>query len=216
MTSAHAGEARARDRRGDGEEDRNVQAPAPVEQLGQRAAEQQADGTPHTCDRGVDAERLAALLGIGERRRQQRERGGREQRAENALKCPGGDEHVEALRGAAERRRAREADQAGDERPFAPEQVGDPAAEQQQRPERERVGGDHPLAVVVGEAKVALRGRQGDVDDGHVEHDHQLGDADHDEDQPAAVAGFWWHGSLLGHIQGTRNVTALTDRDEGM
>ncbi len=51
------------------------------------------------------------------------------------------------LRGAADRGGDREADQAGDERPLAAEQVADPAAEQQQAAERERVGGDDPLAV---------------------------------------------------------------------
>ena len=179
----------AGDRRGDGEEDRDVQAPAPVERLGQRAAEQQPDRAAHAGDRGVDAERLAALGRVGERRRQQRQRRGREQRAEHALQRAGADEHAEALGRAARGGGAGEAEQAGDERPLAAEQVGDPAAEQQQAAERERVGGDHPLAVVVGEAEVALGGGQRDVDDRHVEDDHQLGDPDHRQDQPSSL----WH-----------------------
>ena len=99
----------------------------------------------------------------------------------------GADEQLEALRGAAERGCTGEAEQAGDERPLAAEEVGDPAAEQQQAAERERVGGDDPLALVVGEAEVLLGGGERDVDDRHVEHDQQLGDADDREDQPAAV-----------------------------
>jgi hypothetical protein len=103
------------------------------------------------------------------------------------LQRTGADQQAEALRGAAERGCTGEAEQAGDEGPFAPEQVGDPAAEQQQAAERERVRRDDPLAVVVGEAEVGLRRRERDVDDRHVEDDQQLGDADDPEDQPPAV-----------------------------
>ena len=112
---------------------------------------------------------------------------GASMRGEHALEGAGADEQPEALRGAAERGCTGEADQARDERPFAAEQVGDPAAEQQQAAERERVGGDDPLALVVGEPELLLGGGERDVDDRHVEHDQQLGDADDDEDHPAAV-----------------------------
>ena len=57
-----------------------------------------------------------------------------------------------------------------------------PAAEQQQAAERERVGGDDPLAVAVGEVQRLLRGRQRDVHDRRVEDDHQLRDAEDGED----------------------------------
>ena len=217
-------QARARDRRRDGEQDRHVQAPAPVERLGQRSAEQQADGAAHTGDGGVDAERLVAFSGIGERRRQQRQRGGREHGSERALQRPSADEHAEALRGAADGRRAGEAQQPGDERPFAAEQVGDAPAEQQQAAEREGVGGDHPLAVVVGEVELLLGRWERDVHDRHVEHHQQLGDADDGEDQPAPVAvrgdgrvGGLGHGWVsFGHIGGVRFVTAMTNHDQGM
>ena len=207
---------RAGDRRGHGEEDRHVQAPAPAERLGQRAAEQQSDRAAHARDRGVDAERLAALRRIGERRRQQRQRGRGEQRAEGALQRARADEHAEAVGRATDGRGAGEAQQADDEGPLAPEQVPDPAAEQQQRAERQRVGGDHPLAVVVGEAEVALRGRQRDVDDGHVEHDHQLGDPDHHQDQPSSFRHEqppWSHRSRAERhpLDGTRRKDVTVD-----
>jgi hypothetical protein len=64
----------------------------------------------------------------------------------------GGDEDAERVGGAADRRCDGEPEQAADERPLAPEQVADPPAQQQQGPERQRVGGDDPLPVVVGEA----------------------------------------------------------------
>ena len=44
----------------------------------------------------------------------------------------------------------------GDERRLPADQVGEPAAEQQQAAERERVGGDHPLPFDVGEVQGLL------------------------------------------------------------
>jgi hypothetical protein len=110
----------------------DVHAEAPVERLGEHAAEQQPDRGAAAGDRAVDPERLVALGRLGERRRQQRERRGREDRAQRALEGAGDREHDERLRGATDRGCEREADQAADERPPAPEQVGDLAAEQQQ------------------------------------------------------------------------------------
>ena len=50
-----------------------------------RAAEEQADRGARSADRAVDRKGLGALLGFGERRRERRERGRGEQRAEDAL-----------------------------------------------------------------------------------------------------------------------------------
>src|SRR6201999_1039230 len=103
--------------------------------------------------------------------------GGREQRREAALQRPGGHEHAERLRETAERRCRGEADEPGDERPFTTEQVAELAAEQQQTAEREGVRRDRPLAALGREAERPLRGRQRDVDDRCVEHDHDLATA---------------------------------------
>jgi hypothetical protein len=97
------------------------------------------------------------------------------------------DQRAKALRGAADRRGRGEPEQSDDERPLAPEVVADPAAEQQQAAERERIRGHDPLAVVVGEVQRLLRGGQRDVHHGGVEHHHQLRDAEHREDQAAPV-----------------------------
>ena len=59
--------------------------------------------------------------------------------------------------GAADRGRGGEADQADDERRLPADQVGEPAAEQQQAAEGEGVGGDHPLPLDVGEVQGLLR-----------------------------------------------------------
>ena len=77
-----------------------------------------------------------------------------------------------------------EADQPADERPLAPEQVAELAAQQQQAAERQRVRGDDPLPVVGGEMQRALRRGQRDVHDRRVEHDHQLRDRQQRQDRP--------------------------------
>ena len=65
--------------------------------------------------------------------------------------------------------------------------ASDPAAEQQQATEGQRVGGDHPLPVGVREAQVALGGRQSDVHDGAVEDSYQLGEGNDHQNPPAAL-----------------------------
>ncbi len=179
------GEGADRGRNREGEVD--VHGPAPGDVLGEDAAEQKTDGGTTAGDRAEDAERLAALGRVGEGRGQQRERARGEQCAEHALQRARGDQHLEAGRGAADRRGGGEPEQADDEDALATEDVADAPAEQQQRAEREGIGRDHPLAIVVGEAEIGLGGGEGDVDDRHVEDDHQLRDPDHAEDPPAAV-----------------------------
>ena len=68
-----------------GEDQVDVQRPAPAEVLGEHTAEQQADAAAGAGDGAVDAEGLGALLGVGEGRVEQRERRGGEQGAEQAL-----------------------------------------------------------------------------------------------------------------------------------
>jgi hypothetical protein len=90
----------------------------------------------------------------------------------------------------------READETDEERPLAAEEIGDPAAEQEERAEGERVGRDHPLPIVIREAQRLLRRGQGDVHDGRVQDDHELGDPQHSEDEPAAVVMRVFHGKV--------------------
>ena len=168
----------------------DVQAPAPGEDLGQRPAENETDRRPAARDRAEDSERLRPVRGAGERDRQQSERRRRQQRAEHALQRPGGHEHVEVLRQPADRRDDRKATQSGDERPFAPEQITELAAQQQQAAERQRVGGDDPLPVSRGEMKGLLRGGQRNVDDRRVQHHHQLrGPQEREHGPPVGVGG---------------------------
>ena len=74
----------------------------------------------------------------------------------------------------ADQRGGGEQQQPGDEHLAAAEQVPGPAAEQQQPAEGQRVGVDHPFQAGPGKAERPLDVRQGDVDDGRVQHHHQL------------------------------------------
>jgi hypothetical protein len=62
-----------------------------------------------------------------------------------------------------EQRAEREERKPDEEEPPAAEQIGDPPAQQEGAAEHDRVGGDHPLQVLLGEAEIALDRGQGDV-----------------------------------------------------
>jgi hypothetical protein len=182
-----------------GEDHVDVEAPAPGQVRGQRAAEQQTDRGARARDRAVDPEGLTPLLRVAEGRGQQRQRRGRQHRGEHALAGAGGDEHGEVDRGAADRRGYGEAGQPCDEHDFAPEQVGQPPAEQQQAAERQRVRGDDPLPVHVVEVQRVLCRRQCQVHHGQVENDHELRDADDGQDPPAPRVGTRCGHARFGH-----------------
>jgi hypothetical protein len=67
-------------------------------------------------------------------------------------------------------------------------QVAEPAAQQQKAAEGQHVGIDHPDQRGLGEMQVGAYGRQGHVDDGGVEHDHQHPEAQHHQGPPALAA----------------------------
>ena len=87
----------------------------------------------------------------------------------------------------AERRGGGEHDHAGEEHALAAEQIAEPAGEQQEAGECDEEGVDDPGEVSLAEVQVALDGGQRDVHDRRVEHDHQLGEADDREREPAAA-----------------------------
>ena len=179
-----AQQQRASGDRDPGEDQVDVQAPPPRQVGGQRAADQQPEGRAAGRDRAVDAECPAPFLRVGKRRGQQRQGGRRQQRGEDPLAGACRHQHREADRGAADGGGDREAGQPGQEGHLAADQVGQPPAEQQQAPERQRVRGHDPLPVGVREPQRALRRRQREVHHGHVEDDHESGGADGGEDQP--------------------------------
>jgi hypothetical protein len=85
----------------------------------------------------------------------------------------GHDEHQRPLCQPAGQRRQREQHQSGGQHAAPPEQVGQPPAGEQQRPERQRVAGDHPLQLRRRHVQVQLYPGQRHVDDAEVELQHE-------------------------------------------
>ena len=158
------------------------------EELGEDAAEQQADRAAAGRDRAQTPSAFVRSAPFRERRRDDRERGGGDERGAEAL----------------QRRGRRSASPTTVARPLSseaavktttparkmrlrPEEVAGAAAEQQEAAEDERVGVDDPLQVGVGDAEVGLDRRQRDVHDRRVEDDHELREADEDEDEPGVL-----------------------------
>ena len=70
-----------------------------------------------------------------------------------------------------------------------PDQVGQPAAEEEQAAEDERVARDRPADRRAAQLQISREARQGDVHGRDVEDDHQLGDQQDDEEDGTASAG---------------------------
>ena len=147
------------------------------------------DGGAARGDRAPDGERLRALLALAEGRGDDRQRGGGDQRAAEALEGPCADQHRVRGRQAVEQRCEREDRRSRHEQPPPADQVGHAPAQQQEAAEHQRVAVDDPLQRGVGEAEVGLDRRQRDVHDGGVEDDHELREADDDERQPGVHRG---------------------------
>ena len=106
---------------------------------------------------------------------------------------PGGDQRALARSDAAQQRGGGEHDEADEEHALSPDEIADPAGEQQQAPERDQERVDDPGEVRLAEAQVVLDRGKRDVHDRDVEHDHQLRQADDDQRRPPAtvrVRGF--------------------------
>ena len=94
-----------------------------------------------------------------------------------------------------------------------PRRSAKPAAEEQESAKGERVGGDHPLEVGFAEAEVLLDGRERHIDDGDVEHHHELGQADDGEYDPVGLVQVGLHERApdgLGVVWGGAVLAAVT------
>ena len=160
------------------EEDR-----APAEGGGEDAAEEHAGGDAHAADGAPDGQGGGALLaGVGGD--DDGQGGGGEHGGAGAL-CGAGQDHGRGRGGGGgDQGRGGEDGQPGQEHGAAVEEVGEPAAEEQQAAGEQDVGGDDPLVVAAGERQGLPDGREGDVHDGDVEDDHELGHQHQAEDGP--------------------------------
>ena len=154
--------------------------------LEQRAAQQRPDAQGQGRDAGPDAERPRPLR-RGEDRGDDGQRQPEQRRGAQALDQAADDQHLLLARGRADRRAQREQAHADQEDPPPPEHVAEPAGGDHGGGEHEEVAVDHPLQPGRGGADVVGDRRQGDVDDGRVEHEHEQAHAGADERPPAAV-----------------------------
>ena len=205
---AVSGSTEAADER-DGQPDRDVdeQHPAPGRPLGEHAAGDQADRPAADRDGREQRDRPQPLAALREHRGQQGQRGRRGERATDALQGPRGEQEPAGGGEAAEQRGGGEDGDAGQERAPPAEQVTGPGAQQQQAAEGERVGVEHPGQLRVGEVQRGLDVGQRDVDDGRVQHDHEL--AGQDDGEHHAWRGLTAPASANGRCGADGSVAAL-------
>jgi hypothetical protein len=141
------------------------------------AADQPGRSGADAAEGAPDTERLVPLCVVGEGRDDDREGGRGHDRSADALDDPGGKERRRRPGEPAEQRRDREEQDTGHEQTAAPEQVGRPSSEQEQAAVGERVGAQHPLQALLGEAEVRL--------DRWQRHEHDRGVDDHHEESAA-------------------------------
>ena len=168
---------------GDADGDVDEEDPAPGELGREDAAEDDAGRTAGAGDGTPDADGLGQP-DAGEGGDDDGEGGRRQEGAADALHGPGRGEPGRVLGQAADQAGHGEQPQPEQVDPAAPEQVGGPAAEQQEAGEGEHVGVDHPLQPGGAVVQVPPDGGKGHVDDGHIEHDHELGHAGNGQDHP--------------------------------
>jgi len=143
-------------RRGDADRHVDEEDPLPAQQVGQHASQQQAERAAASGDRAPHAQRLGAVLALGEGRGDDRQRGGGDERAAEALQPARCDEPGVRRRKAVQQRREREHSDPREEQLATPEQVPGAPTQQQKAAEDQRVAVDHPLQVRCAEAEVGL------------------------------------------------------------
>ena len=174
--------ARADRQQGDRDRDGEQEGPAPAE-LGQQAAEHQAEREAAGSRRRVDAEGAVALGALSERGRDDREarRGGEGRRG--ALEEARDDEQRAVVDQPAESRGDGEDAQRDEQGPPPAEEVGGPAAQQQQAAVPEHVAGHDPLQLRGREVQVGVDGGQRDADHRDVEPVEEEHAAEDDEEE---------------------------------
>ena len=163
----------------------------PSEHLREHAAEQRAGGGAEAADGAPQAKAAVALRAFTKRRGDDRERGWGHDSTGEALQCADRDQHLPRLCGCARERGDREQRNAGEEHPPAAEQIGGAGSEQHETSERDRVGVDDPLQAGRREMQAVAHLRQRDVDDCDIEDDHELRQADHEQECVGGVGPVW-------------------------
>ena len=156
-------EADAGDQRREGDGHGQEEHPAPAD-LGQQAAEHESEREPGGARRRVDRDRAVPDRAFGEARRDDRQACGRRERGAHALDEPRGDQQRAVVDESAERRGDDEDAERDQEHTPPAEQVGRPAAEEEEAAVTEHVRAHHPLQRTRREAEVFTDRRKGDAD----------------------------------------------------
>jgi hypothetical protein len=161
----------------------------PVDDLGQRAAQQHADGGAGAADGSPHAERLRAVR-PAERGGDDRQGGRRQHGRAETLGGARGEEHRFTRGQSREERGDGEDAEAGEEHPTTTEQIGGASPEQQEAAEDERVGRHRPPQVVPADGEVVGEVGKRHVHGRDVEDDHELRQGEQrQQGHPGALAG---------------------------
>ncbi len=153
----------------------------PSKGLGQDPAEQSAGRCAEPTDRSPQAKRAIAFGALAQRRGDDRQRGRRDDAAAEPLKGTNADQQAPGAGQGACQRGHGEQGGASDEDSPAPEQVGGACPEHHEAGERERVRVHDPLQARGREVQGVPHVGQRHIDDGDVEDDHELREADHEQ-----------------------------------
>ncbi len=185
--------------------------PAPADVLGEQAAEERADRERERRDPRPDPDRRSALP-RREGRGDDRERRRVHQRRADPPRGARGNQGRRVASEAAPERRGSEDDQAGNEDPPTPEQVGELAAAEQQDTEGERVRIEDPLQLGRAHAEVLLDRRQRHGHNRVVQHDHEQADRDCNQRPPFAIVGGEDSSSHPDELRGNRTRSSSIRR----
>src|SRR5262249_50583503 len=129
---------------------------APPGVRGGEAADEWPERERERADRRPQADRPGALPPVLERRDDDRERGGHQQRRAESLRGAAGDQHTPAARQPGRERGEREHRQANEEQPAPAVDIGEPAADQHETGEDQDIPADHPLQARHRQVQAAL------------------------------------------------------------
>ena len=148
----------------------------PAEGACQQSPEEHADHQSGRPGAAPDSQRAVTYAAFDERDVDERQRGGKDQRATEALNRASGEKHPRPGRQSARKRCSGVEDKAGGQDPASPDEVCGASAEQQKTRGGDCVGTDHRLECLRGIAQVARDVGQRHDDDVLVERDDQHGE----------------------------------------
>jgi hypothetical protein len=154
---------------GDVDEEDGLPAERPREHAPEEDAEHEARG----AGAAPDGQRPVALAALGERRVDQRQGRGEHERSPEPLQAAAGEQDLGGGREASRQRARGVEPEAAHEDPAPPQQIGRPAAEQQEAGGRDRVRADHQLQRLRRVAEIPPDLREGHHHDVLVEGDDQ-------------------------------------------